>query len=173
MPNISVQVIAWGVFVCALISVIALILALVSVASGARLNRRFRRWKQIQKTADLDEVFARTVDQVAQLRTELSQLRAELDAVREALATKISTARVLRYNAFADTGSDLSFSVALLDDRLNGVVISSIYGREESRTYAKPIEGGSSRYVLTDEERAVIEAAMDGRAQAAPAKAHT
>jgi hypothetical protein len=172
MPNIPAQYLVWGALVIAIIAVLALIISLIAVLSSSRLHRRFRRWKQLQKTADLDEVFAQTVDQVAQLRTELAKIQAELATVRETLATKVSTARILRYNAFADTGSDLSFSIALLDDNLDGVVISSIYGRDESRTYAKPVEGGTSRYVLTDEERTVIEAVRDSApVQAAPAKA--
>jgi len=52
---------------------------------------------------------------------------------------------VVRYNAFDDVGSDLSFSIALLDDNDNGVVISGIYSRESSTTYAKKIVNGTSK----------------------------
>ncbi|MBX6352016.1 MAG: DUF4446 family protein [Thermoflavifilum sp.] len=167
LQNIPTSYLVLGGMAALVLAIVALIFALIAVISAARVQRRFRRWKQLQRTADLDEVFASTVEEVSKLRAELASVRAELGHVRAALEHKISTARVLRYNAFADTGSDLSFSVALLDDRLNGVVLSSIYGREESRMYAKPVEGGKSRYVLTDEERAVIDAAMHGGLQAA------
>ncbi|NLC77511.1 MAG: DUF4446 family protein, partial [Clostridia bacterium] len=74
---------------------------------------------------------------------------------------------MVRYNAFTGLGSDQSFSLALLDSRDDGVVITSIYGREDSRFYAKPVKGGRSRYRLTDEEllaldRAKGDSAMGG-----------
>ena len=63
---------------------------------------------------------------------------------------------VIRYNAFHNVGSDQSFSLALLDNEDTGVVISGIYGRDSSTTYAKPIRNGVSDYVLTDEEEEAI-----------------
>jgi ABC-type multidrug transport system fused ATPase/permease subunit len=146
------------------LTLIGLILAVISLISTKQLHKRFKRWKSIHATADLETVYEQTLDQVAVLKAELAAVKAELEELREALARKISTARVIRYNAFADTGSDLSFSIALLDDHQNGVVISSIYGRDESRTYAKPVEQGRSRYALTDEELAVIAEAQQGSA---------
>ena len=53
-------------------------------------------------------------------------------------------------------GADLSFSCALLDGQDNGVVVTSLYGRTECRTYAKPIRAGASSYVLTDEEKQAL-----------------
>jgi len=63
---------------------------------------------------------------------------------------------VVRYNAFDDVGSDLSFSIALLDDNDNGVVISGIYSRESSTTYAKKIVNGTSKNPLSAEELQAI-----------------
>ena len=63
---------------------------------------------------------------------------------------------IVRYNAFHNIGSDQSFSVALLDSEDNGVVMSGIFGRESSTTYAKPVKLGASDYVLTEEEMDAI-----------------
>lgn len=145
--------------VLGVLSLVSFVLALTGNISTSTLRRRFRKWKGIHSTADLDEVYAQTLEQVGKLRAELDAARQEIAYLRNAVHTKVSTAQILRYNAFQEVGSDLSYSVALLDDEQNGVVLSSIYGRDESRTYAKPVEGGSSRYTLTDEERQVIEKA--------------
>ena len=51
-----------------------------------------------------------------------------------------------------DMGSDLSYAVAMLDSHNNGVVLSSIFAREDSRSYAKPIVNGTSTYPMTSEE---------------------
>ena len=68
---------------------------------------------------------------------------------------------MVRYNAFRDTGSDLSFTLALLDENNNGVVLNGIYSREMSNIYAKPIENGKSTYTLSDEEQKAIERAIN------------
>ena len=68
---------------------------------------------------------------------------------------------LVRFNAFSNTGSDLSFAVALLDHHGDGVVLSSIYGRNESHAYAKPVSKGVSSYNLSDEEREAINKALE------------
>jgi hypothetical protein len=68
---------------------------------------------------------------------------------------------VVRYDAFGDMGGRLSFSAALYDDNGDGLVISSINGRSETRTYAKPLVGLTSDHTLSPEEREAIEAARE------------
>lgn len=65
-----------------------------------------------------------------------------------------------RYNAFEDRGSDLSFSLAIVDDCLNGVVLSGLHTREETYVYGKPIEAGESQYALSPEEKTAINQAI-------------
>ncbi|MCR4399839.1 MAG: DUF4446 family protein [Syntrophomonadaceae bacterium] len=69
---------------------------------------------------------------------------------------------VKRYKGFPDMGGDLSFSLALLSDEGNGVIITGLHGREESRVYAKPVQGNSSRYQLSQEELEVLHEALAG-----------
>jgi Protein of unknown function (DUF4446) len=73
---------------------------------------------------------------------------------------------LLRYDAFEDVGGRLSFSCALLDEHGNGVVLTSINGRQETRVYAKPVTGGASSHNLSMEEEEAIRRALGG-AQAA------
>lgn len=68
---------------------------------------------------------------------------------------------VVRFNPFKDMGGDQSFSIALLNGRNNGVVISSLYTREGTRVYSKAIsQGESKKYPLTEEEEQAIRTAM-------------
>lgn len=84
------------------------------------------------------------------LRQEVAALRAEgKDALRH-LA-------VVRYDAFGDMGGHLSWSLALLDDGGHGVVLTSIHGRSEARTYAKSITGWTCEQQLSPEELEAIE----------------
>lgn len=81
--------------------------------------------------------------------TTLEQTVTDLQA---ALARKAGRIGIVRFNPFHETGGDQSFSVAFLDDEGNGIVITSLYSRDGTRVYAKPIQNGQSPYPLMDEE---------------------
>ncbi len=67
----------------------------------------------------------------------------------------------LRYNPFTDTGGDQSFSLCLLDENGDGIMISSLHSRENTRLYSKKIEGGKTQnQVLSKEELEVIKQAL-------------
>ena len=90
-----------------------------------------------------------TVNKVDIISNDLLNLKDQTDRC-------IQKCNIIRYNAFSNTGSDLSYSIALLDSYNNGFILSSIYGRDESVTYAKPIESGKCSYPLSVEEEIVL-----------------
>ena len=67
---------------------------------------------------------------------------------------------VVRYDAFGDLAGALSFSAALLDDRGDGLVLSSINGRSETRTYAKGVSAGTGEAPLSPEEQEAVQRAL-------------
>ncbi|WP_202865392.1 DUF4446 family protein [Ornithinimicrobium sufpigmenti] len=95
-------------------------------------------------------------------RERIEALEGEVDALRGDLAQALRHVAVVRYDAFGDMGGRMSFSAAIVDDTGDGMVISSIHARGESRTYAKGIVGGDSEIVLTPEERQALDAARTG-----------
>ena len=72
---------------------------------------------------------------------------------------------IKRYKAFEDVGSDLSFSVAILDSYNDGIILTGIYSRQDSTTYAKPIDKGISIYNLSEEELCVLNEAINSKLQ--------
>ena len=88
---------------------------------------------------------------------------ADLAALRADLGQALRHVAVVRYDAFGDMGGRLSFSAAVVDDRGDGLVISSIHARGESRTYAKGVVGGTSDATLTPEEQQALAAARTGK----------
>jgi hypothetical protein len=86
----------------------------------------------------------------------------DLAALRADIAQALRHVAVVRYDAFGDMGGRLSFSAAVVDDRGDGLVFSSIHARGESRTYAKGIGGGGSDATLTPEEQQALAAARTG-----------
>jgi hypothetical protein len=132
--------------------VLALLLAL-------RLRRMRRQYVVLQQGGDSEsflDAVTRQNNDVVQLRAEVVALSSEVQRVRVDLADAIRHVAVVRYDAFNDMGGRMSFSAALLDDAGDGVVISSINGRTETRTYAKGVKGGTSEAELSPEEVQVI-----------------
>lgn len=138
---------------------VALIVLVLAVVLAVRIRRMRRQYVVLQAGDDgqsfLDAV-SRQNDEVVQLRSEVVSLRTSVDTLRVDLADAIRHVAVVRYDAFNDMGGRMSFSAALLDDAGDGVVISSINGRSETRTYAKGVKGGISEADLSPEEVQVI-----------------
>ena len=109
------------------------------------------------------EIVNDNIDRVEALNVEVEELSESYGAVLRRMAGAMQHVGVVRFDAFRDLGGLLSFAVAMLDDRGNGIVISSIYGRSESRTYTKPIVERNSSYELSPEEREAIRLAMQSK----------
>jgi len=73
----------------------------------------------------------------------------------------------VRFNPFEDVGGDQSFAIALLDQHGNGLVLSSLHNRAETRVYAKPIQAGRSEYTLSAEEQQALAQAYGQEIRAA------
>lgn len=107
-----------------------------------------------------DEALSRELSEVV---TRLSTLERSMGRVADALPRSIQGVGVVRYNPFPEMGSNMSFSLALLDGHANGVVVSVLTNRDSSRVYGKAVERGSSSYPLSDEERQALALARNDR----------
>ena len=95
----------------------------------------------------------------ANVPADLEGLRGEVQALRVEATDALRHLAVVRYDAFGDMGGHLSWSMALLDDSGNGVVLTSIHGRSEARTYAKNIAAWSCDQAMSPEEEEAVELA--------------
>jgi hypothetical protein len=140
---------------------------LVGLAAHLRFRRLRRDYAVLQggdDAASLLSVVRRQAADIAQLRAEVGTAGRELGNARADLADAIRHVSVVRYDAFADMGGRLSFSAALLDDAGDGLVLTSINGRTETRSYAKGVKGGASEHTLSPEEEQAIAFALRGSA---------
>jgi hypothetical protein len=152
-----VQYVALGAAVAAALGL------LLAVVATVRLRRMRKAYTVLQGDGGSDsfvEIVARKSAQVDDLRQDVTGVHQRLDSVQAALADAISHIAVVRYDAFSDMGGRMSFSVAMLDDSGDGLVLTSINGRTETRTYAKGVKAGSSEASLSPEEEQVIGWAM-------------
>lgn len=148
--------------VLAIVDIALMIVALILLRRLRLAGAQYRLLMRGPSGEDLDVILRRQASDLdgglRRLDT-LEQLRAADHTQLESCVQRVG---VVRFSAFSDTGSDLSFTVALLNQGGDGVVITSLFGRDQSRTYAKPVRGAQSTYVLTDEEKKAIASAMDG-----------
>jgi outer membrane murein-binding lipoprotein Lpp len=104
----------------------------------------------------------RTARRVSELPTDVQGLRAEVHALRTEVSDALRHLAVVRYDAFGDMGGHLSWSLALLDDAGNGVVLTSIHGRSDARTYAKNVSDWTCDQQTSPEEEEAIKFARTG-----------
>lgn len=95
-----------------------------------------------------------------EVRKEVQGLAKISRATADLAEASISRVGLIRFNPFQEMGGDQSFSLALLDEKNNGVVVTGIHANDGSRTYAKPVEAGVSSYQLSREEEKAIAKAM-------------
>jgi hypothetical protein len=128
--------------------------------SEAVLRRRLRRVLPEGESGGIDEILDRQLKSVESLSERvdaLNKLHHELEHLSQRTIQKVA---VIRYNPFSDTGGDQSFAIALLDSLGNGVVVSSLHSRTDTRVFAKPVQSGRSKFQLSDEEQDAIRKAL-------------
>lgn len=131
-------------------------LALVACLQLVRMRRAYGVLQGKGRHDDFVTAVNRHVAAVGELRGEVSALSQGLEKARADLADAIRHIAVVRYDAFPDMGGRLSFSAALLDDAGDGLVLTSINGRSETRTYAKGVKAGASEHQLSPEEQQAV-----------------
>lgn len=111
---------------------------------------------------DIESLLIQQIADLKILDQEIQELFEISNRLRELGLKSIHKFSVLRFNPFKEVGSNQSFSLALLDGKNNGMVISSLHTREGTRVYAKPIKNAEADgFPLTDEERQVIQEALN------------
>jgi hypothetical protein len=149
------------------ITVGASAVAVIGLLTGVIANMRVRRLRRAMAVLDgphgnegVLDVINRSTAETRVLRSELAQAKEDVDVARRELADALRHVAVVRYDAFGDMGGRMSFTAALLDDSGDGLVITSINGRTEARSYAKGVKAGAGDATLSPEEAQAIDLAL-------------
>ena len=150
-------------FIIALVG-INIILFCLCIANMVRLSKTKKEYtkfmKKIGNGSNIDQILKEYIEKVDKVSKENKELLEYCKKIENEKMKCIQKVGIVRYSAYKDVGSDLSFAVALLDDNNNGVVLNGIYSADSSNIYAKPIENGTSKYTITEEEKQAIEQAL-------------
>ncbi|MGD9954449.1 MAG: DUF4446 family protein [Candidatus Nanopelagicales bacterium] len=151
------------VIVSLAVGLLGLVVAVVALLAIRRARRDLTLLAADGDGESFVSAVARKTEQVEALRAEVDDLAALLARTRTELADAIRHVSVVRYDAFGDMGGRLSFSAAMLDDGGDGLVLTSIHGRSETRSYIKGVKSGQSEASLSPEELQAISFALRGR----------
>lgn len=161
-------------FICAqqqlipmILSVILVVSILVFMSATRRLRRLEGAYRSLLGAADgggdIEDILLDYIRKADILQNGLEQTQSRLQHLEDSALSHVQKVGIVRYDAFDGIGGEQSFSVALLDANANGVVVSGLSGREDTRVYAKPVRGGRSAHVLSDEEIQAIARAIESR----------
>jgi len=130
---------------------IAIILCWILIIE-IRLKRIFSGFK----AKNMESLIAEVTKKTKELEEERKKTELQISSIDKRLAQSIRNIETVRFNPFPQAGGNQSFAISLLNDDGNGVVISSLYARDRTSLFAKPIKAGQSEFELTKEEKSVL-----------------
>ncbi len=126
-----------------------------------KLNKRLSKFTSGKSAGNLEEVIIKRFSEIRQIvKNEKTQNR-NIDIINDKFLTTFCKIGLVKYDAFKEMSGKLSFSLALLTENYDGIIISSMHSREGCYTYCKEISNGESYYVLSEEEQIALNVAMD------------
>ncbi|NHN32268.1 DUF4446 family protein [Paenibacillus agricola] len=139
-----------------IITIVFLILVIVLWNKLSKLRTNYTSMLNGDSSLDVEKALIDLQEKHAALTSEAKNMQQNMNAIVLQMKKMKSNLGVYRYNAFAESGNDLSFSIALVDDEQDGMVLSGIHNRDETYVFAKPLEKGQSTYTLSPEEKEAI-----------------
>ena len=150
------------VIIMPIVILITIILYIYNAVKLKKIQKNYQRFlDKFGKETNIEEDLKKYVDKVESVDKENKELVEYCNNINKTVQKCIQKVGIVRYTAFNDIGSDLSFALALLDNENNGVVLNGIYSREMSNIYAKPVVNGESSYTLSEQEKEAIRKAVD------------
>ena len=133
---------------------IMLTLALIFIGvKVALLGKKYNSFiSKFDKNNNIEDTLKEYINKIGEINEENKLIKANIVSIEKQLDNCVQRVGMVRYDAFEDVGSELSFALAVLDNHENGYVLNAVYGRNSSSIFAKPIEAGTSAYNLSDEE---------------------
>jgi len=138
------------------LAIISLALFIFLWRKQNKLDRLKKEFLQGRSGKDLEEVIINTQQDLKQALSDIKKLSQANKILAELHQLSIQRVGMVRFNPFAGEGGNQSFAIALLDAHGTGIVISSIYGRDMQRVFAKHVKNGESKTPLTEEEKQAI-----------------
>lgn len=136
---------------------VTLLCIFILVAYTLYLDHKLSKFTKGGTGASLEDTIAGCITQATEIEKRNEILSEHILTLEEKVSHALRNAQTVRYKAFDQNGSNQSFSLALVNEKGNGVIISTLHAHERISTFAKPVEQYTSTYELTDEEKQVLD----------------
>ncbi|MBZ4665233.1 DUF4446 family protein [Mahella sp.] len=149
--------------ILSLLMLITLIILVINISRTGKLLRKYRRLMRGSDNKNLEALLEEYLARIEGAMETVEELKQHGQQLDRRILRCVQKVAVIRYNPFDEMGSDQSFSIALLDGLNDGYILTGLFGRNASTTFAKPVKAGQSPYALSDEEQEVLNLAMEQR----------
>lgn len=145
-----------------IISITLLVLYVLNSIKLSRLRKNYADFmSKIGKGENIDDMLHEYIKKVEDIKNENAEIEKYCEKLDNQARETLKKIGLIRYNAYKDTGSNLSFALSILNENNTGIVLNGIYGRDTSNIYAKPVVDGKSEYALSREEEQAIQQAIE------------
>jgi hypothetical protein len=124
-------------------------------------NKKINELLEKGKIKDFKDIFLKQKEKNDNQEEQIKEIASRVKNLEDISQTTIRKIGIVRYNPFNDMGGNQSFVIAFLDNKNNGVLISSLFERERTRIYAKTIKQGKPDYNISEEEQEALTRAMN------------
>lgn len=143
-----------------IVLLIVIILYIINCVKLKKIEKNYNTFlRKLGKSDSIDEDLSKYIEKVENIDYKNRELEAYCDKISKKIRGCVQKVGIVRYTAYDNIGSDLSFALALLDEENNGVVLNGIYATDMSNIYAKPVINGESEYKLSEQELEAIKKA--------------
>ena len=161
LANLDIGIV---LLVMAIIIVILLILLIVNICSISKLKRTYKRFMRGKNSASLENEIIGLFEDNKFLKNNTEKNKKDIRTLYKRMETAYQKMGLVKYDAFKEMGGKLSFTLALLDENNNGVLLNSVHSSDGCYSYTKRIKNGDSAITLSNEEKVAVERAMQGTA---------
>jgi len=151
------------IFILFLLNIVEIVFIVRQQWRVSKIEKKLHTFFQGSSASDLEGVFYQQIKRLLKLEKNFKSFSEKQRILEKMAGRSLQKIGVVRFNPFKEVGGNQSFVIALLDSKDNGFIISSLYTREGTRVYAKPVKNGLSKYSLSQEEEKAIEKAKSGK----------
>ena len=148
-------------YICSGLNIVYILIIIFTNIKLKRIQKNYTNFmKKLGNGDNINEIIKEFIHKVENLEKKNKDTSLILESLDKRIINCVQKTGLVRYNAFKDTGSDLSFALAILDENDNGIILNGIYSREMSNIFAKQIQNGKSNSKLSNEEEEALNLAI-------------
>ena len=144
------------------VNILLLILYISNLFKLKKINKNYKTFmKKLGNGNNIEEILKKYIQKVEEVDGKNKEIMEYCNRLEKDISLCIKKIGMVRYSAFKDTGSDLSFALALLNEKNDGVILNGIYSREMSNIYAKQVKEGKTNNKISEEEDKALQIAIN------------